>query len=175
MDIWKVKHKDGATTIRYGIGPENVNTLESYEAPLPDLNEALQALAEDVADICDLRDGAANDITVLGVTITDSEDTQRAVISAKRKLGNGATLCLNTPCIPFDSERGPQLSGATVGRIDALCREAVRFVNGERAQGELPLDDASAGDINKPIEDFIEGMKAEGVEVKVQRNARLAV
>lgn len=174
MEIWKVKAKDGEKiVIRYSRREGDLLTLESYEEPLPALREALQALAVDVETICDLAPGAAESITVLGITLTDSEDSVRALITATRKLANGATLCLNTPCLPYESKHGPQLSGPTKDRIEAVCCAAAEYVNGERAQGELPLDEVS--EAAKPIEEWLDGMKEKGITVTVERGKKVQV
>lgn len=174
MNIEKVKHKAGETTIRYtGKVGDTVYTLESSDLPLPELNEALQALAVDVQAICELDPQTVPHITVLGVTISNGDDTDRAVISATLKLSSGATMCLNTPCIPFDSEHGPQLSGATISRIDTLCGAAADFVNGERAQGELPLDTQETMDavFDNVAEQVNAGaLDTPGVTVTIHRN-----
>lgn len=174
MYILKVKHKAGETLLRYTTdGGDSTYTLESSEAPLPELNEALQALAEDVQAICELDLRTVPNITVLGITISDGEDTERLVISATMKLTSGATMCLNTPCMPFGSEHGPQLSSATASRVDTLCAAARAFANGARAQGELPLDTQETMDA--VFDDLAEQVNAgaldmPGVTVTLHRN-----
>lgn len=128
--------KDHEILIRYraetDTGHVETVTLESAEEPAPELVEALAGLAPHVCALAELPREWAAQLTVRGVTVTRSEATG-LTITALRKLKNLMTpLVINTP---YTTEFGAACQTA----LDELERQALAFVDGERAQLELDL------------------------------------
>jgi hypothetical protein len=152
MNITKVKYSGEKVRIEYTIertdgGEADEYTLQSADKPLPSFETALLALTPDVVDICELDTLSAAHITVRGVTFTWKNDIMGACITALKTLATAnAPLVLNTPHLPSESysgsehDRSPVFSRGTYDRLGHLITEAVRYIDGERAQANLPLE-----------------------------------
>lgn len=152
MNITKVKYTGDKVRIEYTIdrpdgGEADEYTLQSADKPLPSFETALLALTPDVVDICELDKLSAANIAVRGVTFTWKNDIMGACITALKSLATAnAPLVLNTPHLPSESysgnpdDTGPTLSRGTIDRLGRLLLEAGRYIDGERAQAKLPID-----------------------------------
>lgn len=123
--------------------------LGSFDVPLQSFREALAALVGDVCAIIECPDAYGNKMVVRGVTFTDSDGTRGACITALKSLTTAkAPLVLNTPHLTFepmnDGDQGPFLQQSIVDRLHRLEAEAIRYINGEREQPQLPLDTTNA-------------------------------
>jgi hypothetical protein len=117
-------------------------TLESSEMPSMAVIGALQAMARHMVDIAELPADWLDDLTIIGVTVTHTNDVQGLVITATRKLENSnAPLVLNTPHFtrcsynedPVD-DKGI-FSGDCGDDLDALEKLVFAYVDGgERTQ-----------------------------------------
>lgn len=109
-------------------------TLESAEEPRSELVDALQALAPFVCALCEFPAEWADDgLTVRGVTLNRSDETLGLTITALRALSHIMTpLVLNTP---YTTEFGEPCAVA----LGALEKQALAYVDGERAQASLGL------------------------------------
>ena len=76
-------------------------------------------------------------VTVLGVKAKPRSDGFGAVISCTKKLQNKAVMCFNTPFLPESAEHGPTLPPKVMQCLNTLMDEALAYVDGKRAQGEL--------------------------------------
>lgn len=148
LRITKVKSDGSKVRLEYertheGRDPDEF-TLQCCDVPLPAFTEALQALAADVVAICELPADALTTITVRGVTVTWTHDVMGACVTALKALKTAnAPLVLNTPHLPSESYSGaegdpnPVMPAGMVSRLSTLLNEAVRYLNGDRAQGDL--------------------------------------
>jgi hypothetical protein len=120
-------------------------TLESSDPPLPELREALQAMAEHMVAICELPAKWTEEIRIVGVTVTYSDDVRGLVITGLRRLqGHAAPLVLNSPhATNEEKEQGPY-TVACGPALDELEEEVWRYVDGERAQLQLSLEPVGA-------------------------------
>jgi hypothetical protein len=117
-------------------------TLRSEQEPRPEL---VAALAPDVRRLIDVpHDWVRDGLAVKKVVWSYSENTgvQGATICCQAKLECAdAPLVFNTPHLPYEqySEGGnaPTMPGATRERLDDLEAEALKFLDGVRAQGDL--------------------------------------
>lgn len=108
--------------------------------PLPSLPAALEALKPHFLEIMELDEEYGEGMNVLGVTLnwkkdkeTGEKSIKSATISVKKKLQE-----LTNDVVPISSPHTESgLSDACKAAIDALCGEAERYLDGERAQGEL--------------------------------------
>lgn len=148
----KIKFDGSKVTLGYEIprkdGDPDEFTVFCADLPAPEFDQALQALAVDVAGICEMPDSDAVKIKVRGVTLTWAHDIMGACITAMKSLKTAQSpLVLNTPHLPSESYSDtdcPVLRTDCIHRLDRLALEAERYLNGERAQGSLlsVVDDA---------------------------------
>lgn len=150
--IKKVNYKKGKVSIVYEIPPDNKEEFENDEysmsckqEPLPSFIEAMEALAPEVAKICELDEVDAQKLTVSGVSFSygGEDGVMGAVITAQKALKNtSAPLCLNTPHKPSalygeDGDLANLLDSTTVLKLEDLQAEAERYIKGERQPRKL--------------------------------------
>lgn len=134
--------------------------LECPERPRPEFDAALQAFRSLLLKVIGAPAEWSDNTEITGISINTEEDGRRGiVITARRKCPFGsAPIALNTPHLrePLDDTKdtGPNffLPGMA-DAIDALCGEAQRYLEGDRAQGELfgdaPKEKGKGGDPTK--------------------------
>jgi hypothetical protein len=159
MRITKVKYesnkKTGIERLVIAYQEKNKNdgwddmTLESAEAPRPEFTKRLQDLAPQVVEMCELPEDRQPRIKVRGVSFSygGEKEVMGAVISASMELLHSVSP-LNLVTAHKSSE--PYSDGGFDERqilapkccmaLRELQREAMLFVNGERAQQELKLE-----------------------------------
>ena len=123
----------------------NQYTLSSQDPPREELKECLAALAEHVAEICELAPEAAENIVVLGITETHIDGNRFLMITGTKKLITSTSpLILNTPLRPEKpgKEITPEccMSERLLAALEILEEEAWRYINGDRAQMSLNFD-----------------------------------
>lgn len=116
--------------------------LHSSDKPDPAFDAALQALAVDVVTICELIPSDTERLKVRGVTLTHTNDILGVVVTALKTLNtSNAPMVINTPHLPSesysDNEDEPTTPTGMWERLVVLEAEALRYLNGERAQGDL--------------------------------------
>lgn len=113
--------------------------LTSSQTPHEDFERALQALKDDVLELCELYD-YEDGVRVSSVTISYSEKSGRrgAVVTALKTLAvANAPLVLNTPHLAQEGENDKGvLPPAMWRRVLALEVEAQAYVDGKRAPKE---------------------------------------
>lgn len=141
----KIKHKAGETILEWQDANQKqsvLHTLNSHEDPRPEFITALQALTSVVLQVCGLPLNYADDMKILGVSLTE-HDTMGlgCVITATKKLsGVNAPLVLNTPHCTETSGNGQNAGGlpdSAVALLEHLVDEAHLYRQGERAQADL--------------------------------------
>lgn len=149
----KVESKDAKNRIVLEYAKRNANgqdwdvyAMNSVDKPAPSFHEAMQDLAQDVVELCELPVDYRERIIVKSVSLSEGEGDGfgGAVISAAMQLKDSyAPLNLNTPFKNSSSsgQEDPKqvIDGATERRICALIIEAEKFLNGVRAQTEMKL------------------------------------
>ena len=153
MRFQKIKYSKGRVKIEYEI-PNKIKKdwdqlfLACSDEPRPEFMSALQALSEDVIEMCELPEDYRTRIIVTGVSLsyaTDDEIPGATTISQMVLKKSNVNLNINTPFKPFqpyseDGDRAQCLSEDCVQRLEDLMSEAESYVNGIRAQGELFAD-----------------------------------
>lgn len=108
------------------------SVLKSKDAPLPEFLEALGALAPSICKLAELPAGYID--TVRGITLhRDPEDPDAYTVgfcATKRIEGSNSPMVLNTPAV--DKPRGK--------RIQRVLYAAEAYLEGQRAQADLPLE-----------------------------------
>jgi hypothetical protein len=147
--VTKIKDSDGKITMHWNIvrPDERVNeyTISCVDKPRPSFNAAMQAIAPTLATWCDLPEEWCEALEVIGVSISWSRDIMGAVVTAKRPCSSAAPLIINAPhkpSIPY-SDGGDESTCMTIEQIaaiEAVIVEAEMYLDGNRAQMELPLE-----------------------------------
>lgn len=124
-------------------GEYDVYAMESKDAALPSFYTALQGLAPSVATLCEIPHDSEHPIKVVNLTLTYDEDNEMGacITGLRTLLSSNSPLVLNTPhrqAVPCNDE-GPALDNATLDRIAVAISAAWDYLDGERAQAELPL------------------------------------
>lgn len=148
MRFTKIKYDGSKMRLEYeqeradGSDPDEF-TLLSADKPAPEFEIALNALSDDVVEICEFEPHYAAQIDVRGVTLTWADGVMGACITALKRLTTAnAPLVLNTPHLMAQprseaNANEPVLPDVTVARLGGLIEQAERYLNGERAQGSL--------------------------------------
>jgi hypothetical protein len=140
---WQIVHEDGrADDLR----------ISGTDAPRPEMYQALAALAPALAEWLDVTPEWASTLKVTGVSMrytpTDGGDIMGACVTASRDCAAASPLVLNAPFRPEApySEGGDKsccLTREQLDALDAVAREAELYIDGDRAQMALPLEDAA--------------------------------
>jgi len=149
MRITKVKYKNDKVEIHYlkpsMADPDQYDeyTMKCTDKPLQTFIDAFHLLVPAVLEICEFSGEDAQNYKVFGVSFAYTEDIMGAVISAQKTLVDSNTpLNLNTPFKPSESYSGEGcddncLSSASRKVLESLIEEAIKYVNGDRAQLNL--------------------------------------
>jgi hypothetical protein len=154
----KIKFDGAKVRLEYSVtrpggGDPDEFALQCSDKPLPEFLTAMQALNQDVLDLCEFRRSDASKMRIRGVSLAYREGILGVVITALREVITAdAPVIINTPYLPERASSGCVLPAATVRRVRALHVEAERYLAGEREQGSLFTDarssrpDSSSGD-----------------------------
>jgi len=143
-EVTKVKMKGKEIVISYD-QPHGADTLsvtvESEDEPKASFRKALQALVPHAVAMCELPTAWEHGCSARSVSIKHLDDGSiGVVISVVKSLDNGTACCLNTPYLQDFSEHGPTMTAAADEAVGALILEALAYVDGNRAQGDLFKD-----------------------------------
>ncbi len=127
--------------------------LYSADAPTPEFQAVIQALAVDVVSICELIPSDTERMQVRGVTLSHTNDVMGVVITALKSVSMAnSPLVLNTPHLPetsySDDDSAPTWPTGMGERIAALEVQASLYLNGTRAQGDLFEDNADKAEMH---------------------------
>jgi hypothetical protein len=158
MDITSVRIKRRAVVIDYKNEGET-HSVTSRDNPLPSFVKAVEALAPLVLDICHLPSDYTHGLKPTGLTLVEKQETQMVVVVAQKELTDcNSPFNISTPVrfLSVPKEEGsysPPLKDTQVALVDAVISEAKKYVKGDRAQGQLPLEPEAAGDDDHDGED----------------------
>ena len=153
----KIKYDGETVFLQYQQGPafKDEYSMKCRERPRPEFAEALKALAPEVLYLCELANAYLNRIKVRSVSLNygGEGETMGATITSQMDLYNSnCPLNLNTPNKPvepynteceYDEDTLAKmcLRSECVDKLEVLIDEANKYVDGQRAQGNL-FDDA---------------------------------
>ena len=143
---FKLKASTGDIEVHYeqengSTGTWDEFTMKSFEAPVSELEVALQDMDEHVIDICELPAVMRDQLTVSGVSISYTDDIQGVVITSMRSLsGSNGPMIINTP--HFSAQPYGEGSDASMSVFSLECGAALeyletqvfKYIDGERAQ-----------------------------------------
>lgn len=148
--ITKVKHSADKTMIEYqevhDDGRTDEYSLTCTDRPLPEFDAALQRLLEEMPDWCEIhQDGYFDNATVRGVSFSWKHGIMGAVVTLLKPLRHcQSPLVINAPhktASPY-SDGGDWSVCFTVEQrelLQAVIEQTEKYLDGERAQMELPL------------------------------------
>lgn len=158
MDIKSVRIKRRAVVVEYENEGET-HSVTSRDNPLPSFIKAVEALAPLVLDICHLPSDYIHGLKPSGITLVTKQETQMVVVTAQKELTDAnSPFNIATPLrfLSVPKEEGsysPPLKEAQVELVDEVISQAKKYVKGDRAQGQLPLEvekNAGADDETDP-------------------------
>lgn len=158
MKITKIKRQPNSVTITRvdAQGPNETEiTLRSFEQPAASFDDALRAFVDLVLTLLKLPDAYRENFRVTGLSVNYEEADERMglVVTCQKQLPDAnAPLVLNTPHLrePIEGETGPGFFIAGwESALDTALGEAVKFVNGTRAQRDLFADQHEAAEEQK--------------------------
>lgn len=149
MQIEKIRHKDGETTIEWTTPNENdreAHMLTSEDEPEPSFVDALEALTADALSKLALPaddpedDTVETELTTLNVR-RDVHGNRGFLFSVRRKVPAGTysvtTPRLRAPSEDSDPDSPVLLTEDQMERIRDLEHQAIRYIQGHRTQGDL--------------------------------------
>lgn len=149
MQFTKIRVTDRGVDIMWNTAakkaPESTieHQLKSKELPHPDFVAALQALKPDVLKLLELPAKYGEGLTVTGIRLTHVKDRLGLVVTSQRKLErSNSPLNLHTPHLQEASDEdadGAWLSDELVALVESVKEHAQLYIDGTRAQAELPL------------------------------------
>jgi hypothetical protein len=151
MDITSVRIKRRAVVIDYENEGET-HSVTSRDNPLPSFVKAVDGLGSLVLDILHLPTEYQHGMKPTGLTVVGKQGTQLVSIVAQKELTDcNSPFNISTPLrfLSVPEEEGsysPPLSDKQVALVESVIKEAKKYVKGDRAQGQLPLDDMKNGD-----------------------------
>lgn len=139
----KIKFSKGKVELAWtdeGASRTITHELSSFDEPLAEFDDALQALAGHVLDVCELPLAWGEGLKVIGVSFSENDHQGRGiVVTATKKLTQtNAPLVLNTPHMSEEGSAGmSRLDSEVIGQLDRLEEEARRYHTGHRAQPDM--------------------------------------
>jgi hypothetical protein len=128
-------------------GNEEFGDIESRDNPLTSFSDSVAALAPVVCRIIEASAEYTKDLRVLGITMGSQGDADNVSILAHKSLSEAAKafkIVTPTRLLQHPTEPGtytPPLTKEEASAIYDVLSEAKAYLNGERAQGQLELDE----------------------------------
>ena len=152
MYVQKVRLTRSKVAVEYRTPTGEAHSLECADAPLPSFVAAIHALAPLILEVVHLPAEYGDHLTPTGLTLTDKQEAKLVTLTGKKELPDAhAPFNIATP-LRFmahpetEGSYSPPLTDAQVALVNEVLEEAKRYVKGERAQGQLPLDGATDDD-----------------------------
>lgn len=118
--------------------------LKGQAKPLDEFLQAMQALATVFCEICEIKEKEED---VLITTVNFSEKGG-VIISGQVPLNNGIPqpLCINTPHVMIEAEKGYSIPDYAVSQIEELKKQAVLYIRGEAKEKQQDLFEQAANE-----------------------------
>lgn len=168
MRFTKIRHANDQVELKWEHvegGTVTSAELSSTDAPDPDFVEALAQLRGYIPQLTEWPADYCKTIEVTGISISYRKDRRGFVINGKRPVeGMNSPLVVHTPYLGEPAERADG-DDDIFEAFDKVIERADAYLKGQRAQGQLPLDDArrqpSASHRKKPEVDELERKRRE--------------
>ena len=126
--------------------PEGEQSLSCRDVPLPSFITAVENLAPVVLEILHLPSDYIHGLKPTGVTVSNKQEVDLVTIVATKELTDcNSPFNISTPlrfleCPKEEGSYSPPLNDKQVAAVEQVLLEAKGYVQGHRAQGQLPLD-----------------------------------
>lgn len=136
-EIRKVSVKKKGVSIHWSEGAA-VYQMECVETPRAELGKALDALSPIVCSSLELPLNYAEEMTISGISMVETDTMIGVIISANRSISLSRVFNLNTPILIISSDQHPpDFTTEEAALIKEIRREAVEYLKGSRAQLEM--------------------------------------
>lgn len=157
MKITSVRLNRTKVSIQYENDGDTL-TVESHDRPLPSFFDAVKALGPIVLEVLHLPASYAgkpnpkdlattlHPLKPTGLTIAEKQETRLVCLTASKELPDShSPFNISTPLrfLEHPQEEGsysPALTAEQVKAVECVIEEAKAYVQGKRAQGQLPLE-----------------------------------
>ena len=158
MRFQKIKFNKGKVRMEYEVendkGDMDEFAFTCGDEPKPEFKEALQALDQDIIEMCELPVEYINRVTVTGVSFSyggEGEVMGAVIVSQMRLNKSNVPLNLNSPhkaSEPYgeDAQDEQLLDHDCVERLETLISEAEDYVKGIRAQKRFSFVEKTEGE-----------------------------
>ncbi len=150
--IVKVRRTRRHVVIHYTNGEED-HQLKSRDNPLPELDRAIAALAPIVLNVLHLPESyGVDNFKCTGLTVSDAGGNAQVTLVAQKQLPEcNGPLNLATPLRLLDEPIaegavGKPLNDEQAEAVQEVIEQAKAYVRGDRAQGQIPLEDDDGGE-----------------------------
>lgn len=118
--------------------------LKGQAKPLDSFLKAMQDLSGVFCEICEIE-GKEDDVLITTVNFSEKGGV---IISGQIPLNNGVPqpLCVNTPHIMLEAEKGYSMPDYALEQIEELKRQAVLYIRGEAKEKQQDLFDQAANE-----------------------------
>lgn len=148
VHILKVRNNRTSIKITWKQGADTYS-VTFHDNPLPSFYNALKALKTHVCALCEFPARDAEKLDPSGITIVSpEEDSPQALIVAKKHIKrNKRVFNIATPMLSMyesddpDSPKVDHMSTEEAAAIEKVIKEAKRYIAGDRAQGQIQLED----------------------------------
>lgn len=150
LTILKVRRTRKHVLISYRNGDED-HLLKSRDNPLPAFDQAITALAPLVCELVHLPEKYVENMRAVGVTVSDASGNDMVTVIAQKSLDDAnGPFTIATPLRLMDTptEEGsysPPLSAKQAALINEVVEQAKEYIRGNRAQGQIQLNDDDDG------------------------------
>ena len=147
IQITEAHRKRKTVAISYSKG-EGHHSLDERENPLPEFGKAFDSLLHLVAIILNLPESWLENCRVVGIKLDTLGGAQTVSLIGRKALDDASKeFVFVTPprLLAHPSEPGsytPPLTLAQAALIEEVIEQAKQYVMGNRAQGEIPFEDA---------------------------------
>jgi len=141
-----------STVEQYGNQSEDKITAETHEQPLPSFYEAFDALRDVLIEVFDVSATWAYkcEVNELSISYTEAE-TRSATLKFSRNYIGGKSKDYSTVSFKIDNPQGNEQEEREITEnaaelVENMIKEAVAYIQGNRQQALLPLEDRPKAD-----------------------------
>lgn len=139
--ILKVRNRRKSINIVWRAGADTVNR-DFHDNPLPSFLKAIDGLAAHVCTLCEFPEREVAKIAATGITCVEKGDNTLALIVARKTIKKGKRVInLATPLLAMyeddENKSADCMEKDEASAIEKVIKEAVKYLGGDRAQGQI--------------------------------------
>ncbi len=146
MHIIKVSHSRKSISVTFTVEDEK-RVIVSHDNPLPSFAKAFHPLPKVACGLLELPDSYADGMKITGIQIQTKGGNEHVILTGTKDLPDSSQLFrFSTPprLLEQPVEEGkysPPISDKQADLIADALHEVAKYARGERAQGQLDLED----------------------------------